>query len=125
MLKELEVQSNLSLDDGTGLRVVRARFLEEQKFYWDMFDGYDSLRVLTYSASVPAMIRMLEQYSFDRFECVFRCENTLRDIKTILAFQQIVVGDTRAANLFASSPVVPGVRIVVLPMMTETSAGFN
>ena len=97
MLKGFEIQPNFALDDGTGLRVVRARFLDEQKFEWDLFDGYETLRVLTYSASVNAIVRMLDQYSFDSFECVFGCENTLKDIKTVLAFQQVVVGDTRAA----------------------------
>ena len=97
MLKGFENQNSFALDDGTGLRVVRAAFLEEQKFEWDLFEGYDRLRVLTYSASVKTIVRMLDQYSFSSFECVFGCENTLRDIKTILAFQQIVVGDTRAA----------------------------
>ena len=29
-----EIQSGLSLDDGSGLRVVRAKFLSEQKFEW-------------------------------------------------------------------------------------------
>ena len=97
MLKGFEIQPNFALDDGTGLRVVRARFLDEQKFEWDLFDGYETLRLLTYSASVNAIVRMLDQYSFDSFECVFGCENTLKDIKTVLAFQQVVVGDTRAA----------------------------
>ena len=97
MLKGFEIQPNFALDNGTGLRVVRARFLDEQKFEWDLFEGYEKLRVLTYSASVNAIVRMLDNYSFDSFECVFGCENTLRDIKTILAFQQVVVGDTRAA----------------------------
>ncbi|HEU0021396.1 MAG TPA: hypothetical protein VFR55_06970 [Dehalococcoidia bacterium] len=59
-----DVQTGLRLDDGTGLRVVSARFLDEQKFDWDLFDGYDSLRVLTYSASINAIVRMLDQYSF-------------------------------------------------------------
>ena len=97
MLKGFEDQTKLSLDDGTGLRVVRASFTGEEKFDWDLFRGYEQLRVLTYSASVNAIIRMLDQYSFDSFDCVFGCESTLREIKTILAFQQIVVGDTRAA----------------------------
>ena len=97
MLKGFESQPNFALDDGTGLRVVRAKFLDEQKFDWGLFDEFDNLRVLTYSASVNAIVRMLDQYSFDSFECVFGCENTLRDIKTVLAFQQVVVGDTRAA----------------------------
>ena len=92
-----EVQTGLSLDDGGGLRVVRATFLDQQKFDWDLFDGYDSLRVLTYSASISAIVRMLDRYSFTDFECVFGYEGTLRDIKDILAFQKVVVGDTRAA----------------------------
>ena len=37
-------QTGLGLDDGAGLRVVSARFLNEQKFYWDLFSDYDSLR---------------------------------------------------------------------------------
>ena len=97
MLTGFENQSSLVLDDGTGLRVVRAAFLEEQKFDWDLFQGYDRLRVLTYSASIKTIVRMLDQFSFDTFECVFGCEATLRTMKTILAFQQIAVGDTRAA----------------------------
>ena len=85
------------MDDGAGLRVVTARFLDEDRFDWDLFDGYDSLRVLTYSASISAIVRMLDDYSFKEFECIFGFEGTLRDIKDILAFQKVVVGDTRAA----------------------------
>ena len=92
-----EVQSGLGLDDGAGLRVVNAKFLDEQKFGWDLFAGYDSLRVLTYSASVKAIIRMLDKYSFNSFDCIFGFEGVLRDIKDILSFQKVVVGDTRAA----------------------------
>ena len=55
-------QTGFNLDDGSGLRVVNARFLDEQKFDWDLFNGYDCLRVLTYSASVNAIIRMLDKY---------------------------------------------------------------
>ena len=40
-------QTGLGLDDGAGLRVVSARFLDEQKFTRDLFAGYDSIRVLT------------------------------------------------------------------------------
>ena len=90
-------QSILRLDDGSGLRVVNARFVSEWQFDWSLFEGYDQLRVLTYSASVNAIVRMLDNYSFNSFECVFGYEGTLRDIKNILAFQKVVVGDTRAA----------------------------
>lgn len=90
-------QRGFTLDDGTGLRVVSARFLSESKFDWDLFRGYDTLRVLTYSASIPAIVNMLDDFDFARFECVFGCESTLRDIKDILAFQQVAIGDARAA----------------------------
>ena len=90
-------QSTFRLDDGTGLRVVNARFVSEQQFNWDLFAGYDQLRVLTYSASVNAIVRMLDQFALNSFECVFGYEGTLREIKSILAFQKVVVGDTRAA----------------------------
>ena len=92
-----EIQTGLGLDDGTGLRVVSARFLDEEKFDWDLFDGYECMRVLTYSASISAIIRMLDNYSFTRFECIFGYEGILHDIRDILAFQKVAVGDTRAA----------------------------
>ena len=92
-----KIQKGLDLDDGSGLRVVNARFLDEQKFDWDLFDGFDTLRVLTYSASVNAIIRMLDKYSFKNFECIFGYEGVLRDIKDILSLQKYVVGETRAA----------------------------
>ena len=92
-----EIQPALKWDDGSGLRVVNAKFLGEQQFDWNLFDGYDKLRVLTYSASADAIVRMLEKFSFGAFECVFGYEGTLRDIKNILAFQKVVIGDTRAA----------------------------
>lgn len=90
-------QGGFALDDGAGLRVAQARFLSEQKFDWDLFRGYDCLRVLTYSASIPAVVKMLDDFGFEEFECVFGCESTLRDIRDVLAFQQVAVGDTRAA----------------------------
>ena len=94
---ESDNQSAFKLDDGTGLRVVRANFEGESKFSWDLFEGYDCLRVLTYSASTSAIIRMLDSFSFETFECVFGYEGTLREIRSILAFQKVVVGDARAA----------------------------
>lgn len=90
-------QAGFSLDDGTGLRVADARFIDENKFDWDLFRGFDTIRVLTYSASIPAIVKMLDDFDFAAFECVFGCEATLRSIKDILAFQRMAVGDTRAA----------------------------
>ena len=90
-------QGGFSLDDGAGLRVAEARFVGESRFDWNLFQGFDKLRVLTYSASIPAIVRMLDEFGLAAFECVFGSEATLRDVKYILAFQQVAVGDVRAA----------------------------
>ena len=92
-----DVQVGLGLDDLGGLRVVDAKFLDEHQFSWDLFSGFDSLKVLTYSASVNAIVRMLDKYSYNKFECVFGYEGVLRDIKDVLSFQKVVIGSTRAA----------------------------
>ncbi len=94
---QLDVQTGLNLDDGSGLRVVDAKFLDEEKFSWDLFNGFDVLKVLTYSASINAILRMLERYSFKHFECIFGYQGVLRDIKDILSFQKVVVEDIRLA----------------------------
>lgn len=98
-MPEMEYPTTLSLglDDGTGLRVVTARFLGETGFDWSLFEGFGSLRVLTYSASAAAMVRMLDGFSFDRFECVLGCEATLGNFVEVLAFQKVAVEGTRAA----------------------------
>ncbi|MCY4370181.1 MAG: phospholipase D-like domain-containing protein [bacterium] len=87
----------LGLDDGSGLRVVRASFLDESKFDWSLFEGFESLRVLTYSASAAAIVKMLDDFSFESFECVFGCEATLGNIVDVLAFQKVAVEGTRSA----------------------------
>ena len=87
----------LNLDDGTGLRVARAHFQSETKFSWALFDGYDRIRVLTYSAGVSAIVRLLDEHSFSDFECVFGCESTLRTLTDVMAFQQVAIGDARTA----------------------------
>ena len=86
------------IDDGTGLRVVGARVESEYKFSWSMFDGYDRIRILTYSAGVSAIVRLLDKHGFSDFECVFGCEPTLRTLKDIMAFQQVAIGDARSAT---------------------------
>ena len=64
------------IDDGTGLRVARARFMSESRFSWSSFDGYDRIRILTYSAGVGAIVRPLDRHGFKDFECVFGFEGT-------------------------------------------------
>ncbi len=87
----------LALDDGSGLRVVRARFMDEEKFDWTLFEGFERLRVLTFSASSAAVVKMLDDFSFESFECVFGSEAVLGNFLEVIAFQSVVTGQTRAA----------------------------
>ena len=93
----LDETLGFDIDDGTGLRVAHVRFESEAKFSWSLFDGYDRIRILTYSAGVSAIVRLLDKHEFSDFECVFGCEGTLRTLKDIMAYQQVAIGDTRAA----------------------------
>ena len=97
MMTGNQTQRALGLDDGSGLRVAQVSFQGAEKFDWSLFRGYQEIRVLTYSASIKTIIRMLDDFSFEKFECIFGCENVLNGMAGILAFQQIVLGDTRAA----------------------------
>ena len=86
-------------EESTGISVVHANFVSESRFDWSLFENFDSLKVLTYSVSVNAIIRILEQFDFERFECVFGSEAVLNEFKTILAFQKLVTEQTRMAIL--------------------------
>lgn len=100
----MQAEQQVRLDDGAGLRVADARFLGESRFERGLFSGYDSIRALTYSASASAIVRLLDEHEFARFECVFGCESTLHDFKQVLPFQQVAVSDVRAAIKGLSDP---------------------
>jgi hypothetical protein len=69
-----------------GLKVVYAHYDRSEPFSFQIFQGFHSLRVLTYSASIPMTVRMLNL--FESFECVFGYEGVIQDFGTILAFQK-------------------------------------
>ncbi len=92
-----QTQPGMKLDDGSGLRVAVVGFQREIPFDWSLFDGFDTLRVLTYSASAATIVRMLDEHEFQLFECVFGSEVPLHDLKNLLAFQQTAIGDVRLA----------------------------
>ncbi len=60
-----------------GLKVVTAQFQKVEPFSWNVFDGFDRMRVLTYSASAQTIVRMLKRYPFAYFECIFGYEEGL------------------------------------------------
>ena len=97
-------QTRLDFDDAhstveRGLRVVRATSRSVEPFDWSLFDGFDSLRVLTYSASTPAIVRMLDRHSFQHFECVFGYEGGLGRFADVIAFQQFLIEQVRECAL--------------------------
>ncbi len=96
LTSEAEAQ-RMALDDGSGLRVVTAQFISETPFSWDLFKGYDTLKVLTYSGSIQTVFRLLDEFDFRRFECIFGCERVIGNFSDVLAFQQVVGSDTRTA----------------------------
>ena len=98
------VQNRLGFDDAhsvaeQGLKVVSAEFKRAEPFSWDVFDGFDRMRVLTYSVSTPMIVRMLDRYSFERFECVFGYEGALGRFADVVAFQQFLINQVRDSAL--------------------------
>ncbi len=75
------------LDKDT-LRVVYAQYLRYEKFTDALFDSFSSLQILTYSASIPMLVKMLNR--FDTVECIFGCEKILLDFSDILAAQKVI-----------------------------------
>ena len=98
------LQNRLDFDDAQsaadrGLQVVSAQFRKAEPFSPTIFDGFDEMRVLTYSASTPMIVRMLNEYSFRRFECVFGYEGGLGRLADVIAFQQFLVNQVRDSAL--------------------------
>jgi hypothetical protein len=70
------------------LNVVYAQYQRSEPFSLGLFQGFSSLRVLTYSASVNFTVRMLNL--FETVECVFGYEGVLQDFSDILACQKTI-----------------------------------
>lgn len=94
------VQNRLDFNDAhsaaeQGLKVVSARFKSAEPFSFDLFDGFDRMRVLTYSVSTAMIVRMLDKHSFEQFECVFGYEGGLGRFADVVAFQQFLINQVR------------------------------
>lgn len=70
------------------LYVAYVKFLRSERFSPAFFSGFTSLRVLTYSASIPMIVQMLD--IFERVECIFGFEGILSGLEDILACQKSV-----------------------------------
>ena len=98
------MQNRLDFDDAhsaaeRGLQVVSAQFQGVEPFSWSVFDGFDHMRILTFSVSTPMIVWMLDRYSFQHFECVFGYEAGLGRFADVIAFQQFLINQVRESAL--------------------------
>ena len=79
---------SLGLDDGTGVRVARSSFHGDLKFSWDLFRGFRSCRVLTYSIDLATVRRLVTDLGVSEVECVIGTVATIDRVEKVLAVQQ-------------------------------------
>ena len=78
---------SLGLDDGTGVRVARSSFHGDLKFSWDLFRGFRSCRVLTYSIDLTTVRRLITDLGVTEVECVIGTVATIDRVEKVLAVQ--------------------------------------
>ena len=95
--QEAMPQFGFALDDPDSrtrspqLQAVYAQALRVEPFNMDLFAGFTTMRALTYTSSIPMVLRLLRDYDYDNFECVFGHGGVLsRDAAGLLAFQSVV-----------------------------------
>ena len=90
---------SLDLDDGSGVRVAHSSFHGHQRFSWDLFRGFESCRVLTYSIDLRTVRRLFADLGVAKIECVIGTVATIDRIEKVLAAQQAAI--SRAAVIVA------------------------
>ena len=102
-------QPGLTLDDGTGLRVAQSRFVGDQKFTWQLFAGFTSCRILTYSVDLRTVNRLI--VDFDEIECIIGTTATINRIEKVLAAQhaamhsaKVLIDDVSKTESLSSKP---------------------
>ena len=82
---------SLDLDDGSGVRVAHCSFHGHRKFSWDLFRGFESCRVLTYSIDLRTVRRLFADLGVAKIECVIGTVATIDRIEKVLAAQQAAI----------------------------------
>ena len=90
-------QHRLGFDDPDSLTrdgqlsVVRARGEGVEPFDTSLFAGFDSMKALTYTASIPMIVGLLRDFDYADFECIFGHQGILRpEVTDIFGFQNTV-----------------------------------
>ena len=85
------------LDDTGKLGIVRATFEGfEKSSFEDLISGYSSLKVLTYSSSVPIINRAAEK--MENLEVVFGRADILGEMGSYLYYQELLIKDLISAT---------------------------
>nr|MBA3617440.1 hypothetical protein [Rubrobacteraceae bacterium] len=80
------------LDDTGKLGIVRARFEGfEKSSFEDLISGYCSLKVLTYSSSIPIINRAADE--MELLEVVFGRADILGEMASYLHYQELLIKD--------------------------------
>jgi len=88
---QLGLDDHESLTRDSGLSIVHARSEHVEPFDVNLFAGFTSMKALTYTASIGMIVRLLNEFNFDNFECVFGHGGIVRpEISDVLAFQAVV-----------------------------------
>ena len=88
---QLLFRDDESISTRSALDVVHARVERVETFSAGYFSGFAKFRALTYTPSIPMVLRLLRSDDYDDFECVFGHPGILsRDAQEILAFQAAV-----------------------------------
>ena len=101
-----------------------AQALRVESFTMDLFAGFTAMRAFTYTSSIPMVLRLLRNYDYDDFECVFGHGGVLsRDATDLLAFQSVV--QTRLNQEFVGARgISPERREVIYRCAAEGTARF-
>ena len=70
------------------MRVARSSFHGDLKFSWDLFRGFRSCRVLTYSIDLTTVRRLVTDLGVTEVECVIGTVATINRVEKVLAVQQ-------------------------------------
>ena len=106
------------------LQVVYAQAQRVESFTMDLFAGFSTMRALTYTSSIPMVLRLLRDYDYDDFECVFGHGGVLsRDAGALLAFQSVVQARLNDGFVGAKG-ISPERREVIYRRTAEGTARF-
>ncbi len=75
------------------LDVVHAKVNSVAPFDRSLFEGFASMRALTYTSSIPMIVGLMRDFEYEDFECVFGHNGVLsREAAEVLSFQAVVDG---------------------------------